>query len=350
MKKNRLVQQYKIFLLAYTILFILSGVLVFGHFPMAGKRMVWKGDGLSQHFTALCYYARWGRAVLKSILSGHPEFPTFNLHIGYGSDLFTTLQYYVIGDPFSLPAVLVPQKYMLVFHDAMIPVRMYLAGICFDRYCRCMGHSDLTGNLCGTLVYVFCSFAMFGMRHPYFLNAMIWFPLLLLGAEYIFRGGRGRLFTAAVFLSCISNFYFFYMLAAMIVIYAVWRAMDLCLFPVLTAGRRGAEGADKPGMPEPSESTETAGRSPESPEHAGVGKALAEMGRFALKFVVRAVLGVAMGACFLLPILLRFAGDPRASGETAREALYALSFYKSLPEAFIAFGTDVTVWDSGRSA
>ena len=361
MKKNRLVQQYKIFLLAYTILFILSGVLVFGHFPMAGKRMVWKGDGLSQHFTALCYYARWGRAVLKSILSGHPEFPTFNLHIGYGSDLFTTLQYYVIGDPFSLPAVLVPQKYMLVFHDAMIPVRMYLAGICFDRYCRCMGHSDLTGNLCGTLVYVFCSFAMFGMRHPYFLNAMIWFPLLLLGAEYIFRGGRGRLFTAAVFLSCISNFYFFYMLAAMIVIYAVWRAMDLCLFPVLTAGRRGAEGADKPGMPEPSESTETtgrspespaamesestetAGRSPESPEHAGVGKALAEMGRFALKFVVRAVLGVAMGACFLLPILLRFAGDPRASGETAREALYALSFYKSLPEAFIAFGTDVTL-------
>ena len=112
MKKNRLVQQYKIFLLAYTILFILSGVLVFRYFPMAGKRMVWKGDGLSQHFTALSYYARWGRAVLESILSGHPAFPTFNLHMGYGSDLFTTLQYYVIGDPFSLPAVLVPQKYM----------------------------------------------------------------------------------------------------------------------------------------------------------------------------------------------------------------------------------------------
>ena len=371
MKKNRLVQQYKIFLLAYTILFILSGALVFRYFPMAGKRMVWRGDGLSQHFTALCYYARWGRAVLKSILSGHPAFPTFNLHMGYGSDLFTTLQYYVIGDPFSLPAVLVPQKHMLAFHDAMIPVRMYLAGLCFDRYCRYMGHSNLTGNLCGTLVYVFSSFAMFGMRHPYFLNAMIWFPLLLLGAEHIFRGERGRLFTAAVFLSCISNFYFFYMLVVMTVIYAVWRAMDLCLFPVLAAGRKSAAGAEKPDMAETAATAETpaatenakdsgsnaagseaAGTAEtalvlnineELPEHAGVGKALAEMGRFALKFAARAILGVAMGAGFLLPILLRFTQDPRASEQTAGGSLYALSFYKSLPEAFIAFGTDVTL-------
>ena len=89
--------------------------------------MVWKGDGLSQHYVALCYYARWGRAVLRSILQGKPSFPTFNLHMGYGADLFTTLQYYVIGDPFSLPAVFVPQKHMLFFHDAMILLRLYFA-------------------------------------------------------------------------------------------------------------------------------------------------------------------------------------------------------------------------------
>ena len=359
MKKNRLVQQYKFFLLAYSILFILSGVLVFWHFPVAGKRMVWRGDGLSQHLTALCYYARWGRAVLKSILSGQPAFPTFNLHMGYGSDLFTTLQYYVIGDPFSLPAVLVPQKHMLAFHDAMILVRMYLAGLCFDRYCRYMGHSNLTGNLCGTLVYVFCSFALFGMRHPYFLNAMIWFPLLLLGAERIFRGERGRLFTAAVFLSCISSFYFFYMLVVMIVIYAVWRAMDLCLFPALAVGKKGSAGADRPDTPAAAENADVLDSSSKSPaaaenadvlagnagcpEHAGVGKALAQMGRFALKFAGRAILGVAMGACFLLPVLLRFGQDPRASEETARGVFYALSYYKNLPEAFISFGTDATL-------
>ena len=266
--------------------------------------MVWKGDGLSQHYLALCYYARWGKAVLGSLLSGRPAFPTFNMHMGFGSDLFTTLQYYVIGDPFSLPAVFVPQRYMLEFHDAMIVLRMYLAGLSFDGYCRTMGRRDLTGNLCGALVYVFSTFALFGMRHPYFLNAMIWFPLLLTGAERILRGSKGRLFTIAVFLSCISNFYFFYMLVLMTVVYVVWRACRIFL------------------------------------QYTKWVKVLLLL---AGKFLARGVLGSAMGACFLLPILIRFVGDPRAAGETVYGKLYSLSYYTKLPEAFVAFGTDATL-------
>ncbi len=297
-------KQKKIFLLVYTILFSVSAGVMLWYFSAAGKQMVWKGDGLSQHYLALCYYARWGKAVLGSLLSGRPAFPTFNMHMGFGSDLFTTLQYYVIGDPFSLPAVFVPQRYMLEFHDAMIVLRMYLAGLSFDGYCRTMGRRDLTGNLCGALVYVFSTFALFGMRHPYFLNAMIWFPLLLTGAERILRGAKGRLFTIAVFLSCISNFYFFYMLVLMTVVYVVWRACRIFLQYT---------------------------------------KGVKVLLLLAGKFLARGVLGSAMGACFLLPILIRFVGDPRAAGETVYGKLYSLSYYTKLPEAFVAFGTDATL-------
>ena len=297
-------RQKEIFLLLYTILFSVSAGVMLWYFSAAGKQMVWKGDGLSQHYLALCYYARWGKAVLGSLLSGRPAFPTFNMHMGFGSDLFTTLQYYVIGDPFSLPAVFVPQRYMLEFHDAMIVLRMYLAGLSFDGYCRTMGRRDLTGNLCGALVYVFSTFALFGMRHPYFLNAMIWFPLLLTGAERILRGSKGRLFTIAVFLSCISNFYFFYMLVLMTVVYVVWRACRIFLQYT---------------------------------------KGVKVLLLLAGKFLARGVLGSAMGACFLLPILIRFVGDPRAAGETVYGKLYSLSYYTKLPEAFVAFGTDATL-------
>ena len=297
-------RQKEVFLLLYTILFSVSAGAMLWYFSAAGKQMVWKGDGLSQHYLALCYYARWGKAVLGSLLSGRPAFPTFNMHMGFGSDLFTTLQYYVIGDPFSLPAVFVPQRYMLEFHDAMIVLRMYLAGLSFDGYCRTMGRRDLTGNLCGALVYVFSTFALFGMRHPYFLNAMIWFPLLLTGAERILRGSKGRLFTIAVFLSCISNFYFFYMLVLMTVVYVVWRACRI--FLQYTKGMK-------------------------------------VLLLLAGKFLARGVLGSAMGACFLLPILIRFVGDPRAAGETVYGKLYSLSYYTKLPEAFVAFGTDATL-------
>ncbi len=61
------------------------------------------------------------------------------------------------------------------------------------------------------------------------------------------------------------------------------------------------------------------------------------------KFLARGVLGSAMGACFLLPILIRFVGDPRAAGETVYGKLYSLSYYTKLPEAFVAFGTDATL-------
>ena len=166
-----------------------------------------------------------------------------------------------------------------------------------------MGRRDLTGNLCGALVYVFSTFALFGMRHPYFLNAMIWFPLLLTGAERILRGSKGRLFTIAVFLSCISNFYF-YMLVLMTVVYVVWRACRIFLQYT---------------------------------------KGVKVLLLLAGKFLARGVLGSAMGACFLLPILIRFVGDPRAAGETVYGKLYSLSYYTKLPEAFVAFGTDATL-------
>ena len=308
-QKNK-TEQRRSFLLVYTIAFVLTCALVFRFFPAAGKRMVWKGDGLSQHYVALCYYARWGRAVLRSILQGKPSFPTFNLHMGYGADLFTTLQYYVIGDPFSLPAVFVPQKHMLFFHDAMILLRLYFAGICFDGYCREMGHRAPAPNLCGTLIYVFCSFALFGMRHPYFLNAMIWFPLLLIGAEHIFKGRKGGLFTAAVFLSCISNFYFFYMLVIMTILYVVWRALRICLFPAFSAD---------------------------------TGAAMKQILSFALQFLGRAVLGTALGAVFMLPILLRFVQDPRATEGVAYGLLYAADFYRQIPESFVGFGTTLVL-------
>ena len=308
------------FLFLYTVIFILAAFLAFHYFPEQGKRMVWKRDGLTQHYVALRYYMRWGRSILRSILAGKPAFPTYNLHLGFGADLFTTFQYYVIGDPFSLPAVFVPQKYLLDFHDAMIILRLYLAGICFDRYCCEMGHRGLGGNICGAILYVFGNFTLFGMRHPYFLNALIWFPLLLLGAEHILRGRRGRLFTAAVFLSCISNFYFFYMLVIMTVLYVVWRALRIHLFPCF-ARDNNLNGSTEGGV------------------SRGFGEAWKQIGLLALRFLARAALGVCMGMVLFLPVVLRFISDPRVSEQTALPMLYPDSFYQGFAEAFLSFGT-----------
>ena len=58
----------------------------------------------------------------------------WDMHIGYGSDILTTLHYYVIGDPLTLLSVLVKPEHTEKLYEFLIFLRIYLAGITFSRY------------------------------------------------------------------------------------------------------------------------------------------------------------------------------------------------------------------------
>ncbi len=227
MKKNRFWQ----FFLKYTGIFAVSALLIFGIFVVNGKTLIWNGDGWDQHYKALLYYSRWLRQAARQVLVDHNfHIPTYSFSIGYGSDILTTLHYYVIGDPICLLAVVVPIRYMKYFYSGAIIFRYYLSGLSFSCFCRYLRKRDEQVNasdiaiLAGSMVYVFCGYALYaGVRHPYFLNPMIYFPLVLMGSEKLFRKEKPFLFVGSVFLSAISNFYFFYMIVILTVMYVVWR-------------------------------------------------------------------------------------------------------------------------------
>ena len=69
----------------------------------------------------------------------------------------------------------------------MLVFRLYLAGVAFIAF----GHylkKDGNGILAGSIVYIFSgTFFSFAIRHPFFLNPMIYLPLLLMGVEKIYR-------------------------------------------------------------------------------------------------------------------------------------------------------------------
>lgn len=144
--------------------------------------------------------------------------------IGYGSDIISTLHYYVIGDPLALFSVFVPNKYMVDFYDLLILLRMYLAGMAFAGYCFYMKNKNKIAVLTGSFIYVFCGYTiMFGLHHPYFLNPMIYLPLLLIGVEKIFKKESAIFFSIMVFISCTSNFYFFYIIVLVTILYVIFR-------------------------------------------------------------------------------------------------------------------------------
>ncbi|MBP5772931.1 MAG: YfhO family protein [Eubacterium sp.] len=219
------IKDYKI---KYTIIFALTAILTYLYFIINSKSFVWHVDGYDQHVIALSYYGQWLRQIVRSIFIEHTfTFPMWNFTIGYGGDVLTTFNYYVIGDPLNLLSVAVPTKYTEFLYAFLVLVRMYLAGLFFMYYTRERGVRG-NGKVVGAIIYVFCVYAMHsGVRHPFFILPMIFLPLVLAGLEKILKGKKPYLFIVSIAICVISNFYFFYMVAIITIVYALVRVIYL---------------------------------------------------------------------------------------------------------------------------
>ena len=128
--------------LAYTAIFLaLCGVWV-AIFAVNGRSFIWYADTIKQHFPALVYYGRWLRQAARCLLAGQAV-PTWDLSIGYGADILTTLSYYVIGDPLNLLAAVVPSQHIELLLEFLMLFRGWLAGLAallgvsfYDAVCR----------------------------------------------------------------------------------------------------------------------------------------------------------------------------------------------------------------------
>ncbi len=214
------------FYVLYTAMFCVAALLTFWYFGYYKKSMIWAYDGLYQHYNAFVYLGSWCRELLKNIVIEHNfVLPMWEWGLGYGSDVFTTLSYYTFGDPVALISVFFPVAYAETGYTIAILLRFYIAGIAFCLYSRKM-NCESWSTICAAIVYTFCAFAVyFGARHPFFISPMAYFPLILLGCEKIFRKESPVVLILAVFISAISNFYFFYKMAIFTVIYVLVRLL-----------------------------------------------------------------------------------------------------------------------------
>ena len=214
MKKSLLKNTYFI----YTCTFLLLLPIVFFPFLSEGKSFVWDPDGIDQHYPVLLYYGK----LLRGLLAGR-GFPMVDFKIGLGFDTITTLNYYALGDPLALLTVFMTPQNSVFIYDLIILIRFYLAGVSFIMLMKYF-KKDKLGTVLGALIYVFSGYALYaGIRHPFFMNPMIYLPLMIIGVEQVLRNKKPYLLIAMVFISTISNFYFFYDLTIIIVIYVIFR-------------------------------------------------------------------------------------------------------------------------------
>ena len=276
------------------MLFLLAVMLVFSWYFLTGTSFIWKKDGWTQHYKSLIYYSKYLRQIFYGIFYKHQfAVPQWDFSIGEGNDILATFHYYVMGDPFTVFSVFVPESFMYIYYAGIIILRMYLAGIAFSYFCFKTGRTSHYAVMAGSLSYFFCYWAVINaVTHPYFLNPMIYLPLLLTGIEKILKKESPALFIISVFLSAISNFYFFYMLVILTIIYVATR---LC---ILYTGE--------------------------------LKKCLPVLWRI----IVSSVSGVLMASVILLPVCYIFLNDTRMSSEATYPFLYPLSYYGQLPVLF----------------
>lgn len=286
----------------YTLMFLLMCIVAFLPFFTEGKSFVWGAgveDGLSQHFSALAYYGEALREFFRNLLAGHPKLVMWDMSLGYGADILSTLNYYAIGDPLNLLYGFVSPKNTETMYDFMILLRMYLAGITFIMYARKMKKRSY-GTVIGALVYVFSGFCFrLGLRHPFFINPMIYFPLLCLGIEKIYQRERPYVFIFAVCVSAMSNYYFLYMLTIFAVIYA-W----ICFYKYTKENK------------------------------------IKNFFLTILKFGIYYTLGIAMAAVILLPSVIGFLGNGRYGKGVDWKSLivYPGKYYLLFIENFTGYG------------
>lgn len=290
-EKDRLRQYYVL----YTAMFAFMCFIVFCWYFLSGRTFIWEVDGWRQHYKALVYYAKYLRSIIRELLYNYRfVIPEWDFVFGEGNDIFQTLHYYVIGDPFAVFSFLVPIRFLWIYYDFMILFRLYLSGIAFS--CLCFYTKKNIGRyavMAGALSYIFCYWAILNANgHPCFLNPMLYFPLIILGVEKILRKEKSYLLTVSVFLAAISNFYFFYNIVLMTVAYVTVRLITKyksSFKSMLNAFLRIAGGS---------------------------------------------ILGTAMGGVVLLPVIVAFLNDTRMDSEATLYLMYRLSYYGKLLGAF----------------
>lgn len=289
----------KHYFFSYTMLFVFAVLVLFAPFYLTGHTLIWNMDAWSQHYRALIYYAEYLRSLVRGFFSGGPGgIPVYDFSFGEGNDLLGALHYYVIGDPFTFFSVFVPTRFLHVYYDIMMIVRLYVSGISFSCLCFQTGKKRGYAVLAGAFAYVFCYWGIHNVaKHPYFLNPMIFFPLLIAGVEKVLQKQKPYLLIVTVFFAAVSNFYFFYMMVILTVVYVAVRM-------IVSYRDRIREG-------------------------------MAAVCRIA----VASVWGLLMASILFLPVCRIVLGDARISGGAGSHLFYPVSYYSRLPGLFLSIGS-----------
>jgi len=282
--------------LLYSLVFVGIFVLCFIGFPANGKSLFRSYDGLDQHYIAFVYIGKWLRQIIKHIFVDHSfSVPLWDLSIGYGSDILTTLGAY-LPDPFNWFSVFFAPKYAELAFDFTIILKFYTVGLSFCYYGLHKGYKK-NAVLFGAVLYTFSATSFVAFFESFFINPMYIFPLVITGLDKIWGKKNPALYVFALAFSFINYFYFAYMTCVFILGYCVIHYFF--------------DYKEK--------------------------KSLKDLMKWGMRVFAYSVIAIGISSVVLLPILNVITGQGRLSVAYYLPTLYSSDYYRNLPLGFITF-------------
>lgn len=149
----------------------------------------------------------------------------WNAHTDLGANFIGSYSFYLLGSPFFWLTTIFPLEwagyslgylYILKFACATLTGYMYI-----QRFVRNKDYA-----LMGAIIYAFSGYGIYNIFFNHFHEAIVFFPLLLLGMEMSIVDGKRGPFALAVFINALVNYYFFFGEVIFCVIYFFVRTLS----------------------------------------------------------------------------------------------------------------------------
>ncbi len=151
----------------------------------------------------------------------------WNWDTDLGVNFIGSYSFYLLGSPFFWLTIPFPSDVVPYLMAPLLVLKFALAAFTSYFYIRRFVRTPRTAMLC-SLLYAFSGFSVYNIFYNHFHEAIIFFPLLLLGLETLITENRRGVFALAVFICAVSNYFFFFGMVVFTVIYWFVRTCSGC--------------------------------------------------------------------------------------------------------------------------
>ncbi len=152
----------------------------------------------------------------------------WNFLTDLGANFIGSYSFYLLGSPFFWLTIPFPNSFLPYLMGPLLILKFSFAALTAYLYIRRFTKNSQTAQI-GGILYAFSGFSVYNIFFNHFHEAIIFFPLLLLGFELLSQENKRGIFALVVCLCAVANYFFFFGMLVFGLIYMFFRFLSKSL-------------------------------------------------------------------------------------------------------------------------